>query len=105
MVIYYYPLKNSDGIRAGFVASKKVGKSHQRNRCKRLLREAFRQHLPNLVSGYDIVVVARPPLHEDDFRSVYKIMARLLRNLQRLNSGLTLSREVNRMCLLLPAAD
>ena len=87
MVIYYYPLKNSDGIRAGFVASKKVGKSHQRNRCKRLLREAMRQHLPNLVSGYDLVVVARPSLNEEDFRSVNKIMARLLRKAKLLWSA------------------
>ncbi|HBI56760.1 MAG TPA: ribonuclease P protein component [Firmicutes bacterium] len=79
MVIYYYPLFIDDGIRVGFVASKKVGKSHQRNRCKRLLRESMRQHLPNLVNGYDLVVVARPPLKEDNFQTVYKVMSRLLR--------------------------
>lgn len=78
MVIYYYPL-NNNGIRVGFVASKKVGKSAERNRCKRLLRETMRQHLPFLVNGYDLVVVARPPLQQEDFLGVNKIMARLLR--------------------------
>ncbi|MDD4657508.1 MAG: ribonuclease P protein component [Eubacteriales bacterium] len=78
MVIYYYPL-NNDGIRVGFVASKKVGKSVERSRCKRLLRESLRRQLPFLVHGYDLVVVARPPLREEDFSSVYKVMARLLR--------------------------
>ncbi|HPZ22381.1 MAG TPA: ribonuclease P protein component [Bacillota bacterium] len=78
MIIYYYP-RNNDEVRVGFVASKKVGKSIERNRCKRLLRESMRALLPQLVPGHDLVIVARPSLLVADFKSIKKSMARLLR--------------------------
>lgn len=85
MVIYYYPL-NDEALRVGFVASKKVGKSTQRNRCKRLLREAMRSFLPNLNSGYDLVVVARPSLLAENYQDINKTMARLLRKAKLLRA-------------------
>ena len=48
-------------LRFGITVSKKVGKSVQRNRVKRLVREAFRQLRPGIKAGYDIVVVGRAP--------------------------------------------
>lgn len=41
------------------VAGKRVGKSHDRNRCKRLVREALRPLDPRLEQGYDVVVIVR----------------------------------------------
>lgn len=41
------------------VAGKRVGKSHERNRCKRLVREALRLLDPQLEQGYDVVVIVR----------------------------------------------
>jgi ribonuclease P protein component len=78
MVIYYCP-RDQAGLRVGFVASKKVGNSTRRNRCKRLLRESMRLLLPDLKRGYDVVVVARPPLGEETFSVTLRTMARLLR--------------------------
>lgn len=78
MVLYYQ--KNAlDKVRVGFVASKKVGPSHARNRCKRLLREAMRQLLPTVPPGYDLILVARPPLAAQGFQDVLREMAKLLR--------------------------
>ena len=56
--------KRADGtglhIGEGFTATKKVGNSVVRNRCKRRLREAARQLLPRLgQAGWDYVFIAR----------------------------------------------
>lgn len=45
--------------RLGITVSKKVGKSVQRNRVKRLIRESFRQLRPRIKAECDIVVVGR----------------------------------------------
>jgi ribonuclease P protein component len=45
--------------RLGITASRKVGNAVQRNRAKRLLREAFRCIRTELPSGLDLVVIVR----------------------------------------------
>jgi ribonuclease P protein component len=50
----------SEGVRAGFTATRKVGGAVVRNRCKRRLREAARQLLPLYGRpGVDYVFIAR----------------------------------------------
>lgn len=46
--------------RLGVSAAKSVGNAVKRNRAKRRLREILRSHLPEIVSGWDVVVIARP---------------------------------------------
>ena len=50
--------------RYAVVAGKKVGKAVQRNRCKRLVREAIRRLHPRLTPGHDLVVVVRGGVEE-----------------------------------------
>jgi ribonuclease P protein component len=50
-----------DHLRLGITVTKKVGKSVQRNRVKRLIRESFRHLRPHIQTAYDIVVVGRIP--------------------------------------------
>ncbi|MCE2399339.1 ribonuclease P protein component [Candidatus Poribacteria bacterium] len=57
-VIYVFRTQFSQP-RLGITVSKKVGKSVQRNRVKRLIREAFRMLKLELLPQYDIVVVGR----------------------------------------------
>ena len=57
-VVYVYKTQQSLP-RLGITASKKVGISVQRNRVKRLIREAFRMLKSDLKKNYDIVVVSR----------------------------------------------
>ncbi len=57
-VIYVYNTQLHQP-RLGITASKKVGNSVQRNRVKRLIREAFRMLKHKLLPYYDIVVVGR----------------------------------------------
>ena len=54
-------MRHSEGeqSRLGIVVSRRVGGAVQRNRFKRLVREAFRTEAGVLTQGWDVVVVVR----------------------------------------------
>ena len=55
-----YALKNrTKNVRVGITTSKKVGNAVQRNRSRRVIREAFRALAPRVRPGFDLVLVAR----------------------------------------------
>jgi ribonuclease P protein component len=59
LVLYRFPRPDADGIRLGISAGRKVGGAVERNRVKRVLREAF-WSIEGLDDGHDFVLVARP---------------------------------------------
>ena len=74
----YYKSNNDLSLthaRVGIAVSKKVGKAHDRNRLKRIIRELFRQHhLKN--KNFDYLIVAQKPKRYGDkdfseFESVF----------------------------------
>lgn len=48
-----------DANRYGFAAGKRIGGAVERNRAKRLVREAVRTLHPRLRQGFDVVLIAR----------------------------------------------
>lgn len=46
-------------VRVGITAGRSVGGAVQRNKAKRLLREAIRPLIPELQPGWDLVLIAR----------------------------------------------
>ncbi len=60
LVLYTFPNASGESSRVGLSVSRKVGGAVQRNKVKRLLREAFARNQTRLPSGLDVVVVARP---------------------------------------------
>ena len=64
LVLYTFPRASEGEPRLGVSVSRKVGGAVERNRIKRLLREAFGRYPDEIAAGQDVVVVARPDVRE-----------------------------------------
>lgn len=65
LVVYAFPRSEQEGEpRLGISVGRKLGGAVERNRVKRMLREAFWNVAADLGDGHDFVVVARPEARE-----------------------------------------
>ena len=74
-----YMNKNGAGIcRIGITVSKKIGSAVDRNRCKRVIRAAFREIEPQLSGSWDFIFVARSKTKYLKSTDIQRIMNELL---------------------------
>jgi ribonuclease P protein component len=91
------PLASSapEPSRAGFVASKRVGGAVVRNRCKRVLREAYRRLRANVPDGLDLVFIVLPGFQALGAKDVHAELVRLFaaqeRRLRRVTPNVELA--------------
>lgn len=79
-VLVTYVRKNRLGYpRAGITTGKKIGGAVQRNRCRRVIREAYRLLLPQIAGGWDLVFVARARTLKCKSTAVRAVMEEQLR--------------------------
>jgi ribonuclease P protein component len=82
LVLYAFPREDSGGVRLGLTVAKNVGGAVERNRVKRLLREAFDAEGAGVPANHDVVIKARPDVRElaerDGLDAVRSALAELL---------------------------
>jgi ribonuclease P protein component len=72
--------------RLGISVGRRVGNAVVRNRVKRRVREAVRYHYGELVPGYDLVFIARPPAATIEWSALRDATEELLRRARVLPS-------------------
>lgn len=78
-LLIIYCAKNRTGeIRYGITASKKIGCAVERNRARRIIREAYRSLYPRISKGFDIVFIARGKTTRSSTGEVIGIMEKQL---------------------------
>jgi ribonuclease P protein component len=82
LVLYAFPREDEGGVRLGLTVPKQVGGAVERNRVKRLLREAFDAEGAGVPANHDVVIKARPDVRElaerDGLEAVRRELAELL---------------------------
>jgi ribonuclease P protein component len=68
-------------------AGRSVGNAVQRNRAKRLLREAIRPLLSDIEPGWDVLLLARQPMEKATFQQSQEALVRLLERSKLLVNG------------------
>jgi ribonuclease P protein component len=69
-------------LKVGVTAGRTVGTAVYRNRAKRLLREAMRPLLPQIASGFDLILIARPGLVSASLEEARQALLTLLQRAQ-----------------------
>ncbi|HOQ75248.1 MAG TPA: ribonuclease P protein component [Thermoclostridium sp.] len=80
-LVIYCVKRKANTVRIGITTSKKVGKSVQRNRMRRLVRENIRLMHEQLAPGMDLVIVVRKADPDANLHSIGREMRFLLKKL------------------------
>jgi ribonuclease P protein component len=67
-----------DKSRIATAAGRSIGKAVQRNKVKRMLRETIRPLIPNIIPGWDIIIMARKPIFNASYSEIQAALSMLL---------------------------
>lgn len=95
LVLYVLETEELAG-RVGFAAGKKLGCAVVRNRVKRLLRECYRLHQPELRAGLALILVGRKPVTEASCQETEKAFLAIGKRAGIFREGASLKRLVGR---------
>jgi len=82
LVVLIVQSNNQPRVKIGVAAGRTVGTAVYRNRAKRLLREAMRTLIPNIASGLDLILIARPGLVSATLEDTHRALLNLLQRAQ-----------------------
>ncbi|PTL37696.1 ribonuclease P protein component [Alkalicoccus saliphilus] len=78
-VVYQLSRRGQEHVRIGLSVSKKLGNAVQRNRIKRLMKEALRGTAEELRQDCDVVIIARKPAASMELEEVQKSLKHVLK--------------------------
>ena len=73
-IVLFYRKNNLPYNRTAFLASKKVGNSVVRNRARRLMKESYRFIRDDIITGYDMIFIARNTIVGRKYCDIFKCM-------------------------------
>lgn len=82
LVVLIVQVHDQPRLKIGVAAGRTVGTAVYRNRAKRLLREALRPLIPNIRSGLDLILIARPSLVSATLEETRQALLTLLQRAQ-----------------------
>ena len=82
LVVLIVQTHDQPRLKVGVTAGRTVGTAVYRNRAKRILREAMRTLIPNIASGLDLILIARPGLVSATLEDTRQALLNLLQRAQ-----------------------
>jgi ribonuclease P protein component len=79
LVVLVALANDAGNVHVGVAAGRTVGSAVRRNRAKRLLRAAMQTLISAVAPGWDLVLIARPPLVASDYFQTREALLILLR--------------------------
>jgi len=83
MTVFYLRRAGAPGLRVGFTVGRALGGAVERNRMKRRLREAVRQHRQSVSAAADVVINPKKSLLEAEFAELLQEVERAFRTIQQ----------------------
>ena len=79
VIVYLLPVKKNS-TRVGIITKKSIGNAVKRNKIKRILRELWRNRCLQLISGYDVVILARKKIIQAPFSEIEDELIKLIKS-------------------------